>query len=211
MFIEVVKSHSSLDNIGILTNFTNFHTRFICFVVNLTNDFFQKILEGNKTSNATVLIKQDSHLIIGVTKGCQEIIYEDSLRNKERFVHDSTKFDIFETKFETCFKKIFGMNDTDNLILVIFVNRNTRETFLENSLDIFLSVVFNINHEGIRTRDHNLTRHQFIKREYPLEHFNFFSLKRILTLGQHVLNLITCHLLIGIIKGHRCQTRQKIG
>ena len=32
------------------------------------------------------------------------------------------------------------MNDTDNLILVIFVNRNTRETFLENSLDIFLSV-----------------------------------------------------------------------
>ena len=103
MFIEVVKSHSSFDNIGILTNFTNFHTSFICFVVNLTNDFFQKVLEGNKTSNATVFIKQDSHLIIGVTKGCQEIIYEDSLWNKERFVHDSAKFDIFKTKFKTCF------------------------------------------------------------------------------------------------------------
>ena len=102
------------------------------------------------------------------------------------------------------------MNDTDNLILVILVNRDTRETFLENSLNIFLSIVFDINHESIGTRDHNLTCHQFIKRENPLEHFNFFSLKCIFTLGQHVLNLIPSHLLIRIIKGHRRQMRHKI-
>ena len=103
------------------------------------------------------------------------------------------------------------MDNTDNLILIIFVDGDTREALLKNGLDIFLSVVFNINHEGICTRNHNFTRHQFIKREDTLKHFDFLSFKCFITLGQHVLNLVTCHLLIRIIKSHRCQTRQKVG
>ena len=127
VFIEVIKSHSPLNNIGILSYFTNFHTSFICFVINFTDDFFQKILEGHQTSHTTIFIKQNGHLIIGVTKGCQEVINENCFWNKEGVIHDAAKLNILKTKLITRLKEVFSMDYTDNFILIIFVDRDTRE------------------------------------------------------------------------------------
>ena len=103
------------------------------------------------------------------------------------------------------------MNQTDDIVLIPIIDRNPREALLEDTFDDFLSVVLNVHHKGIRPWHHQFTRHQLIQRENPLQHLNLVRIQSLLTLGQHIFNLVPGHLFVCIIKLHRRYPTQQVG
>ena len=103
------------------------------------------------------------------------------------------------------------MNQTDDIVLIPIIDGNPRKTLFENAFDNFFGIILNIHHKSIRPRHHKLTRHQLIQRENSLQHLNLSCIQGLLTLGQHILNLIPSHQLVCIIKLYRGYPTQQIG
>ena len=149
-------------------------------------------------------------MILRIAQLLEQIIDKHGFRDKERLLQDLAQNDIIKTIDEPFIEQPLGMNQSNDIVLVSIIDRNPREALFENALDDFLGVILNIHHKGIRPRHHQFTRHQLIQRENPLQHLNFICIQGLLTIGQHIFNLIPSHLFVCIIKLHRGYPTQQI-
>src|SRR5438477_11628879 len=63
------------------------------------------------------------------------------------------------------------MDDTDNMVGVLFENRHSRIAFFDNFLHNFFPAFLQLHADNISPRDHNLTCRTVIKVEYVFEYF----------------------------------------
>ena len=164
----------------------------IIFITNLTNNFFQQVFESDHADCCTIFIQDKCNICCDIPhfqqKICSFLIFICIIG----FSHDITYLEHTLIGHQ---KKILYINDTNNIIAVIFIDRNTCvHGFLEQSQQ-FVIACFHINGSHINSRNHDILGNRIAEIEHIVDQLLLFLFDDTIFMADiHIgLQLCFCH------------------
>lgn len=74
-----------------------------------------------------------------------------SFLNEERLLHNAADVEIVKAITESFWQDFLGMNQTNDIVLIAIINRDTWKILLEDGCHDGCCIILNIHHESIRT------------------------------------------------------------
>ena len=141
MVINIIKTHRSFNDIFMIRKFFNqFIFIFIVFIMYLTDNLLQNIFQSNESCHFTVLVKNNGNIESGFTHLYKKFGNVFVLICEMRFAEKTADIKSFIGIIE---KEILHINDSDDIILCVLVNRQTGKTvFAENIDQFFISRIY---------------------------------------------------------------------
>ena len=171
MVINIIKTHRSFNDIfAIRKLFDQFVFIFVIFIVNFSNDFFQNIFQGDETCHFTVLVKNNGNIESGFTHLHKKLGNVFVLICEMRFTEKTADIKSFIGIIE---KEILHINDSDDIVLCVFVYRQTGKTvFAENIDQFFISRIY-IGKCDVDTWNHDVFGIGIPEIKHIVDHFLF--------------------------------------
>ena len=171
MIIYVIQMHGTFDDIFPVGNLLDkLVLLLIVFVMDLTDDLLQDILQCDKSGHVTVLIQHNGNVESGILHFHKKIGNTLCLISEmwlpEKMLND--KFLIFVVE-----QKIFHIDNAHDIILAVPVNRETCEFILAEDLDQFIIGGFHICKSNMDSRHHDVLGCGISKIKHIVDHFLF--------------------------------------
>ena len=148
----------------------------VVFILDIADDLFNQIFHGDQADTDTVFIQNDTD---GVGAGFhigQKIICFLKFIHIEWFTNNFCNIKIVNVMGRFIKEQIFYMQDADDIITGIFINRKSGVRNLHILLQQFIIRSSNRNHGHIGTGNHNITYTGISEVHYVCDHFLFFVL-----------------------------------
>src|SRR5690606_26581783 len=125
---------------------------------------------------AAKLIQHDRYLYAFLLELRHQVI--DLLRfgNKIRLTDDASQHELFSIGNDG--KDILGMDNSDDLVNIVVVYRNTRISFLGNALDEVFTRAIHFYGRDLRTGHHDIFHDTLVEVEYVLDQFMLNHVQR---------------------------------
>src|ERR1051326_508636 len=137
-FIELIDVDLGIKDIFIFTDLLIQVLFTIIFVLNISKDLFDQILNGYKTSHRTILINDNDHMHTFLLHFSQQVIQLLGFRNEIGRAHKIT-YGRGIVILAQLFEHVLGIQYPDDIIDTFLVNRNTREAGLQGKVDSFIN------------------------------------------------------------------------
>src|SRR5690606_31927625 len=111
----------------------------IVFVLNVADDLFQHVLDGDEAGYAAVLIDDDGHVIVAGAELAQQDIEALGFWNEDSGAQRATQIEVAADK---AVEQVLGEQDADHVVLVLIDSGETRVRGLDDEgSNLFGSVV----------------------------------------------------------------------
>ena len=136
--------------------------------MDLADDFLQDILQCNKSGHITVLIQDNSNVEGGILHFYKKIGNAFCLISEMRFPQETVndKFFIFVIE-----EKILHIDNSHDIILAVFVNRETGEFVFTENLDQLIIGGFHVCKSNMDSRHHDILGCGISKIKHIVDHF----------------------------------------
>ena len=144
----------------------------IVLIPDVSHDFFQKIFQGDHSHGSAIFIQYDGEIDRILSHFYHQLGGFLIFIGEIRFTHD-----IADMKFSGRMdqEEIFDVDDSNHIVAVILINRNTGETFrTENLQKLFIGTV-DIHAYHIYPRDHNILGGGITEIKHVIDHLAFVT------------------------------------
>ena len=171
MIIYVIQMHGTFDDIFPVGNLLDkLVLLLIVFVMDLTHDLLQDILQCDQSGHITVFIQYNGNVEGGVLHFHKKIgnafCFVSEMRLSEEMIDN--KFLIFVVK-----KKILHVDDSHNVVLAVLINRQTCELILAENIDQLIIGGFYIRKGNMYSWNHDILGCGISKIKHIVDHFFF--------------------------------------
>ena len=169
MIVDIIQAHGSFNNIFAVRYFLDkFVFVFVVLIVDLTDNFLKNVFQSDKAGHLTVLIENNSDIEGGFSHFYQKIgdilVLISEMRLAKKIA--DIKGIILIVK-----KKILHIDDSDDIVLCVFVDRKTGKSVSAENIDQFLIAVIYIGKRYIYTGNHNILGICITEIENIVDHF----------------------------------------
>ena len=169
MVINIIKTHRSFNDIFAIRKFLDqFIFIFIVFIMYLTDNLLQNIFESDETGHFTVFVKNDGNVECRFTHLHKEfgniLVFISEMRLAEKTADIKPFIRIIE-------KEILHVDDSDNVILRIFVYRKTGKTILTENVDQLVVSRVYIGECNVDTGNHDVLGISITEIKHIVDHF----------------------------------------
>ena len=191
-----------------------FNLRFIILIVlilDISHNFLNKVLHGYDTAEASIFINQNGDMLMLALHLPKQIVNVFAFQHKERLAQNARYIHVLETVFPCLDYKILDVQDADDIVDGIPVNRNTAVAHFHQLIQIFTLRIINIDTEYIRSRSHHLFCQNIVEGEYAVDHISFILIEdtALLPAFHHGTNFLTGKRFFNIFILHAEQTEYK--
>ena len=171
MIVDIVKAHGTLYNVFPIGNLLDkFILVLVVFVVDLTDDLLKDILQGDETGHFAVFIENDSDIERGFPHLNEKIrdilVFIGKMRLTEK-VPDIKRIILIVKK------KILHIDDTNDIILCVLINRKTGKSVGSENIDQFFVSIVYVGKCYIDTGNHDVLGICISEIENVVDHFFF--------------------------------------
>ena len=174
MVVYIVQTHGTFNDIFMVGDFFHqFILAFVVFIVNLTDNLFQNIFQSDETCHFTVFIYHNGN----VKGGCSH--FHKKFGDILVFVCEMRSTEIMTDikRFITVIKEqILHIDDTNHIILILFVYRKSGKAILTEDVDQLLVSTFHTGKSHIDSGNHNIFGIGIAKIKDIIDHFFFVRL-----------------------------------
>src|SRR5438552_467852 len=136
--VEIVDADLGIEDVRIVTDLLIEALLAIILILDVANNLFNQILNGDQASNGTIFVNNDDHMHPILTYLAQQVVKLFGLWHKIRRTDQGTDLHAIVIVAQL-FEQVFRVQNTDNLIDTnfSFVDWNTRETTLQGQINGF--------------------------------------------------------------------------
>ena len=131
LVVELFNGNRPFDQISRRIYFPNVRLIHIIFVFNVAHNFFHQVLNRGNSRKTAVLIDQNRHMAFGGLKLFKQLVDIFPLRHKIGRAQDLADVNLIETNLIGFAHKIPNIQNTDDVVDILFVDRNTGIFFID--------------------------------------------------------------------------------
>ena len=148
----------------------------IMFVLDLPDDLFHKILNGDETVSASEFIDHKRHMDMRFAHAQQQVEHRHCRRYKKHVVRNISQTEVHPTA--PVGEQIFDVHKTEYMIQRVLIDRQSRVESLVHGFHDLTERCCSLNRNNIGPRDHHIVNAQLMQLEDVHQHQPLFPVER---------------------------------
>src|SRR5579883_620164 len=177
--IEIIDTDLGIEDILVGANLLVEVLFAIKLVFDIADDLFHQVFDGDETGDGAILIDDNHHVDAALAYLAQQVIQTLGLRHKVGRAQQVANGHMVVTLAQLL-EHVSGVENTDNVINIVFVDRNARETALQGKVNGLIDVGIAFQRHHIDARDHHLAHRRIGELEDAADHLGLFLFKHAL-------------------------------
>ncbi len=160
MLINLIQRRPCIEQIFVFPHHLDGRLLGIVFVLDLTDDLLQQILDRHDAGRAAILIHHDRHVHVALLHLLQQLVHLLRLRDEIGIAQDTVERHI-RAAIAQIAQQILGIQDTDDVVYRAFIDRNAGMPVLQDHIQSCKHRRVGRHGCHINARHHHLT-HQLV-------------------------------------------------
>ena len=212
LIIQIVDSYQTFEQPGMIVDLLNL--RFIIViscVIDGTHNLFHQVFDGYDSGESAVFVYQYGNILMGVLKLLEQFVNIFAFQYKIWLMEQRTNIHMFKTAAPCLQNKIFHIQNTDNIINIFLVYRNSGMTCSQHLIQIGRERFVHIDGIDIRTGSHDFPCQNIVKLKYRVKHLRFIFVKQLHAIFDQGADLCFRYFLFRYLIMHSHQTKHQSG